>query len=285
MSIRFVQGFAPSPYNKYVQFRYMLESTDTTDFVNAANWQGVDDEPTAGSDNLVKSGGVAADLDRLENDVDQLKSDVEQLAYVKIKNEVVNGGFESGTPPWSGKRPVLSEEEKLSGDSSGYADVDGTTSYSIIDIVCDLNDKLYISVSRRFKSLGVVKSHAIRISDFGSLTNHSDLAPFYNGNLDVWETTTAIVDGRTNGIRLGVGLMDTSIAQYFVDNFIVVNLTETFGKGSEPTKEEFELLLDILGIDYFEGEITIPAQKIMQWQLKLIRENKNAIIALNGTII
>src|SRR5699024_8750690 len=107
----------------------------------------------------------------------------------------------------------------------------------------------------------------------------------YNGNLDVWETTTAIVDGRTNGVRLAAGFFGRSTAQYFVDNFIAVNLTETFGKGSEPTKEEFELLLDILGTDFFEGEITIPAQKVMQWQLALIRKNKNAIIALGGTII
>lgn len=50
MSIRFVQ----SSDNKYVQARCMAQSF-TTD-VN--QWQGVDDEPVAGSDNLVKSGGV-----------------------------------------------------------------------------------------------------------------------------------------------------------------------------------------------------------------------------------
>ena len=44
---------------KYVQYRYM--STDvTTDvtFVNVANWQGVDETPTLGSQNLITSGGV-----------------------------------------------------------------------------------------------------------------------------------------------------------------------------------------------------------------------------------
>ena len=50
MSIRFIQ----SSYNKYVQYRLMSPSWSTV----VANWQGVDDEPTAGSDNLVKSGGV-----------------------------------------------------------------------------------------------------------------------------------------------------------------------------------------------------------------------------------
>ena len=58
MSIKFVQ----SSDNKYVQYRLMHTldnaSTAVADFANTANWQGVDSEPTTGSDNLVKSGGV-----------------------------------------------------------------------------------------------------------------------------------------------------------------------------------------------------------------------------------
>ena len=56
MSIKFVL----TSDNKYVQYRYMgTATTGSPDpFLDTANWQGVDDEPTAGSDNLVKSGGV-----------------------------------------------------------------------------------------------------------------------------------------------------------------------------------------------------------------------------------
>ena len=55
MTIRFVQ----SSDNKYVQFRYMPSDAATAStFTNTANWQGVDDVPTAGSANLVSSGGV-----------------------------------------------------------------------------------------------------------------------------------------------------------------------------------------------------------------------------------
>lgn len=52
MSIRFVR----SSDNKYVQYRLMSDTFNTA----VANWQGVDDEPTAGSENLVKSGGINA---------------------------------------------------------------------------------------------------------------------------------------------------------------------------------------------------------------------------------
>jgi len=55
MSVKFVQ----SSDNKYVEFRYMSSSTTSANFTNVANWQGVDDAPTAGSENLIKSGGVS----------------------------------------------------------------------------------------------------------------------------------------------------------------------------------------------------------------------------------
>lgn len=46
--------------NKYVQYRLMANEWSTT----VSDWQGVDDEPTTGSNNLVKSGGVYADVNR-----------------------------------------------------------------------------------------------------------------------------------------------------------------------------------------------------------------------------
>ena len=49
---------ATNDSTKYVQYRYMETVTTAATFTNVANWQGVDDEPTAGSENLVKSGGV-----------------------------------------------------------------------------------------------------------------------------------------------------------------------------------------------------------------------------------
>ena len=50
MTIRYIQ----SSDNKYIQARCMAQNFTT----DVTQWQGVDDEPTAGSNNLVKSGGV-----------------------------------------------------------------------------------------------------------------------------------------------------------------------------------------------------------------------------------
>ena len=56
MSIKFRQVFGNS--SRYVQYRLMSTSFSTT----VTDWQGVDEEPTGGSHNLVESGGVAEAL-------------------------------------------------------------------------------------------------------------------------------------------------------------------------------------------------------------------------------
>lgn len=58
MTIRFIQGSEQNSDNKYVQFRNMNQNWSTT----VTDWQGVDDEPTAGSQNLVKSGGAFSSI-------------------------------------------------------------------------------------------------------------------------------------------------------------------------------------------------------------------------------
>lgn len=60
MSIRFIQGFEHSSDNKYVQYRLMTYSFSTS----VSDWQGVDERPTVGSDNLVKSGGVFSSISK-----------------------------------------------------------------------------------------------------------------------------------------------------------------------------------------------------------------------------
>lgn len=72
MQIRFVQNSD----NKYVQFRYMPSDAATVaTFTNVANWQGVDETPTAWSQNLVTSGGVYKEfVNRLGKVYDKTKS-------------------------------------------------------------------------------------------------------------------------------------------------------------------------------------------------------------------
>lgn len=78
MSIKFVQ----SSDNKYVQYRLMNQNWSTT----VTDWQGVDDEPTAGSGNLVNSGGVFKVTDKI-SEINKIESYSDtQDEYLEIKS-------------------------------------------------------------------------------------------------------------------------------------------------------------------------------------------------------
>ena len=103
--------------------------------------------------------------------------------------------------------------------------------------------------------------HQYNVNSWGGV-----IARIYGGNVINGRNTRIIdVEGTSNVLGI-IYFNSLSVWDMQMDNFMRINLTETFGAGNEPTEEEMNLLLDMLPVDYFEGEITIPAQKIMQWQ-------------------
>ena len=72
-------SFVDSSDNKYVQYRLM--ATDWSTIVS--DWQGVDDEPTAGSENLVKSNAVERKFKDLDNIVFGI---VPQIGFINFEN-------------------------------------------------------------------------------------------------------------------------------------------------------------------------------------------------------
>lgn len=83
MTIRFIQGSVPNSDNKYVQYRLMANTFSTT----VTDWQGMDDEPTAGSENLVKSGGVYARIKQLEKEPKMLSGTYEDALDLAADNQ------------------------------------------------------------------------------------------------------------------------------------------------------------------------------------------------------
>lgn len=198
---------------------------------------------------------------------------VEDDAVMKLINLITNGNFVNGTTGWR------------------YGD--NITEASVADGILSFIGGGPLSSSahnwiRRTNETMFPKGHLL----YNIATARSFMgASFYVGIgyshlgfdlTDQWGTYSYLGSHSTHNMpTYGAELGET----VEMTNAMCFDLTEIFGAGNEPTKEEMDLLISILGIDYFEGEITIPAQKIMQWQLKLIRKNKNAIIALGGTII
>ena len=67
-----------------------------------------------------------------------------------------------------------------------------------------------------------------------------------------------------------------------VSYLTLIDLTDIFGAGNEPTKEEMDELIKITG--YIGGEYALNSKDFLVWTLSLIRNNRNAITALGGTI-
>ena len=117
MSIKFVQGTVQSSDNKYVQARCMAQNFTT----DVTQWQGVDDEPTVGSENLVKSGGVAGYVRVSQNTetghtditIGDTTTPVASIKEVGIKEPVIlTPTIISGVCPWDTR--ILSLEEYIS---------------------------------------------------------------------------------------------------------------------------------------------------------------------------
>ena len=92
LKLRFISNSDSSiSGNKYVQYRLMATAWSNI----IADWQGVDNEPTAGSNNLVKSGGVAEKLSELESEV---KLEFGTIPYEYSTNIpcLIDGKFNNG---------------------------------------------------------------------------------------------------------------------------------------------------------------------------------------------
>ena len=119
MIIKFIQGSENSSDNKYVQYRLMSTAWSTV----VTDWQGIDDEPTAGSDNLVKSGGVANKLAELEGKTIKIEKEEIETKDSSISIEDNNGndvfhldenGLNAKNVKSNGKE-VLTEHQDISG--------------------------------------------------------------------------------------------------------------------------------------------------------------------------
>ena len=180
-------------------------------------------------------------------------------ASVKINNLVINGDFNS-SEGWTttGQGTIVDGELVVTNLASGP-----WTQY----LNASIGDMVYFGgVLYTLSEDDYPGTPLIRLRDSNTSSTVSNPT----------EIPTRFSDIHTiagDEVRIQLNSHYTGTVDHHFDKIFAINLTETFGKGSEPTKEEFESL--ILGIDYFEGEITIPAQKVMQWQLQTLKQADN----------
>jgi hypothetical protein len=211
---------------------------------------------------------------KTELDAKADRTELSQLAgeaMVKLTNLITNGNFASGTTGWSfgsnisgasasngvlsftGAGPLNTSVNNWVRRTSSTIFPAGNVLYNIVTARSSMGARLYVGIGFSFSPFDLTDEGGT-YSHIGSSTNNQ---PSY-----------------------GAGTGET----VEITNAMCFDLTGIFGEGNEPTKEEMDLLISTLGIDYFEGEISIPAQKLMQWQLKLsiTKADQDDLVQLAG---
>lgn len=177
-----------------------------------------------------------------------LERSMQQLTdtFVPLKNEVVNGDFSQGMTGWTPTAgQTISTTENYTGINSLTSSSPGATRQAIESIS---GDKYYVST---WHKRTVANTTSPIKFGFASLGEGIDLPISVSG----WERFSAVLT--SNGQNLVVGRYTNETGTYFIDGVVAVNLTKTFGKGNEPTKEEMDRLLVKFPNSFFDGTVNL----------------------------
>lgn len=169
MSVKFVR----SSDNKYVQYRLMSDTFNTT----PANWQGVDDEPTAGSNNLVKSGAV----------YNVLKNSKDIKGLIELKNGYIErNGTITNYATWYYGTYTLNAGETItvSVNASNYPSLGiATNGAEIGDVVTVVDGNSYTATEQTVMviSVGTGINSAI-ITSAGNIFENADNFPEFDSH-------------------------------------------------------------------------------------------------------
>lgn len=186
------------------------------------------------------------------------KKVLKQQKYV-MTNIFENGSFENGFTGWN---------SNLYGKGGGTSSIaySSTGVNSVYINAIDANEKAIQYVNSEitlkanhlyyFAMEGYVTSYTSGLSTFGSLVNSVKHIGFEPAILNKWQRLSDVItttnDSTNVDIRFGQVFAFDCVYQAYMDDIMLIDLTETFGSGNEPTKEWCDQ-----NIDWFEGSKNI----------------------------
>lgn len=100
-----------------------------------------------------------------------------------------------------------------------------------------------------------------------------------------WERISTTRNSVYDSIALSIVDKNNDSNTFYVKNYIVVNLTETFGKGNEPTAKQMDELLSQFDGGWFDGTKNVfNAEHILKMYFNKTKDLDNAITSLGGSI-
>ena len=186
---------------------------------------------------------------------------------VVLKNEVINGNFKKGLENWSNAtvQATLSiENDNLK--VTYMTKVDNLLLSNVNNVA--YKDNLYYSIVR-FNPANLKGSVRLRHNN-----DYRTTQPI--GIQNEFQTVSAVFNGTGSGnhTEFRMFALDTKAGDYFyIDYFMLFDLTTIFGAGNEPTKEEMDELIKVTG--YIDGEYALNNKEMLGHLMKGIREKAN----------
>lgn len=209
---------------------------------------------------------VKIDDSNVELKLQEVASELSNIATreFKLKNEIVNGNFANGLNGWIGERnvPVIQENEYVRLSSEENATIRIKQDKPILNST----DTFFTKFKARTNDYTKIKFITIRYFD-----STFRLYPELN---DYWYNHTRILKNSPTSTYVIEVSRQAGTNYVDIDDVLLINLTQTFGAGNEPTKEEMDELVEMMG-----GYIDEAYDKdLMPWCLKNIRRNANKIL-------
>lgn len=181
-------------------------------------------------------------------------------------NLLKNGDFSNGISDWVSVNVESSDVIQITDKfiANGFESV---TRGIYQDIQGNTNDKFYISLDYNYVSGSNIDVSARNYNSFDNTTQ-----------LDLQNSSgkhSMIFSAKINGVRLYLRCASGHTYNSEIDNIMVINLTQTFGAGNEPTKEQ----CDKIFANYFNGtKSTISASRLKSVGKNLFDKNGSIVL-------
>ena len=193
----------------------------------------------------------------------------------ELDNLIINGDFSDGTNGLGDNIGFRLETK----DNILNAIVTNTSPGSRIGLTKENyneTDKYYISVKVKSK---LSQNISLSLGGYGFQVIKMNVANEFTDINGIASPTRDLQGGRLF-IYLSTSLYELNDV-INVKEPISINLTQTFGVGNEPTKEEMDEIINITG--WFDNEYALSNKEMFIALLNMIRKNTMAITALGGT--
>lgn len=214
----------------------------------------------------------------------------EKVQNFKIKNEVVNGDFNTNTSGWIAENTsisTISGKMNIIGNGSSVLcrarqenikkPTIGTKIYIRATCKVTNSEAARLNLILREGLAGTVFAEPIITSPLISV--EYVLSAIGSININLINPLSLIVNHQYASAGVSTGkIME-------VDKVLFVDLTNIFGTGNEPTKLEMDELMKVIPNGWWDGELSLTQKQYVIWKLNLWRKTTNAVIALGGTIV